>query len=70
MPKNTASLIANIGLSETFLIKLPEVLKTAQISRSAWLEGVKKGRFPAPVRLSARVVRWKKTDIEDFLRGL
>lgn len=52
------------------LIKLPEVLKIFSISRSAWLAGVKAGRFPPPVHLSDRIVRWKKTDIDSYLATL
>lgn len=33
------------------------------VSRSTWWAGVKTGRFPAPVRLGARAVAWRASDI-------
>lgn len=38
------------------------------ISRSFFLDGVKKGRFPKPVKLSARVSVWRRSEIEDVIR--
>lgn len=33
------------------------------VSRGTWLAGVKDGRYPAPVKLSARVVVWRAREI-------
>jgi len=52
------------------LLLLPEVLDRVPMSRSGWLQGVKEGRFPAPVRLSARRVAWKQSHITAFINGL
>ncbi len=37
------------------------------VSRTTWLEGVKSGIYPKPVRLSARCVAWKVGDIKALL---
>jgi prophage regulatory protein len=34
------------------------------VSRSAWWLGVKQGRFPKPLKLSARITVWKMSDIQ------
>ena len=52
------------------LIRLPIVLDRVPMSRSGWLQGVKDGRYPAPVRLSPRRVAWKESDITAFINGL
>lgn len=52
------------------LIRLPIVLDRVPMSRSGWLQGVKEGRYPAPVRLSPRRVAWKESDITAFINGL
>ena len=52
------------------LIRLPEVLDLVTMSRSGWLQGVKDGRYPAPVRLSPRRVDWRESDINEFINGL
>lgn len=52
------------------LWKLPLVLKAFPVSRSAWLAGVKAGRYPAPVRLSPRSVAWRSEDIRALVAAL
>jgi predicted DNA-binding transcriptional regulator AlpA len=50
------------------LLTLSEVLSTFPVSRSLWYRGVHEGRYPRPVRLSARRVAWRRTDIENLSR--
>lgn len=52
------------------LMKLPQVLAHMQVSRSSWLEGVRTGRYPAPVRLSERRVAWRISDLKAFIDSL
>lgn len=52
------------------LWKLPTVLTEFPVSRSAWLAGVKAGRYPPPVRLSARSVAWRASDIRSLIEAL
>jgi hypothetical protein len=33
------------------------------VSRTTWYQGVKDGRFPKPVKLSARIAAWRVEDI-------
>jgi phage/plasmid primase-like uncharacterized protein len=40
------------------------------VSRSYWLAGVKSGRFPKPVRLSARAIAWRSVDIQALLDSM
>lgn len=40
------------------------------VSRSAWYQGIAKGIYPAPVRLSERSVAWRESDILDLLERL
>jgi prophage regulatory protein len=56
--------------SNLALMKLPQVLAHMQVSRSGWLEGVRTGRYPAPVRLSPRRVAWRVSDIQAFIDSL
>jgi prophage regulatory protein len=52
---------------EIALWRLPTVLAHIPISRSHWWAGVASGRFPAPVRLSARCLAWKSADIRALI---
>jgi len=39
------------------------------VSRSTWWEGVRTGRFPAPIKLGPRTTVWKAADIRAFVAG-
>ena len=52
------------------LWRLPVVLSNFPISRVHWWHGVKTGRYPAPVRLSARCVAWRAADIRLLISSL
>jgi prophage regulatory protein len=52
------------------LWRLPTVLAHIPISRSGWWQGVKTGRYPAPVKLSTRCVAWRSADIRALIASL
>jgi len=52
------------------LLPLLVVLNRLSLSRSTWLSGVKKGIYPAPVRLSPRRIAWRPADIQSFIDRL
>lgn len=52
------------------LLRLPDVLALIPLSRTTFLEGAAKGIYPAPVRLGARCVAWRVSDIQAFLANL
>lgn len=60
----------SIGSRGGSLWKLPTVLAEVPVSRSAWLAGVKAGRYPAPVRLSVRSVAWRAEDVRALIASL
>lgn len=51
-------------------LRLPDVLALIPVSRSAWWAGVKEGRFPPPVKLSARTTAWRRDDIQALIARL
>ena len=67
-------------LQETGFIKLPAIIGNPKseppiqplipISRTSWLDGVKSGKFPKPVKLGARSVAWKAEDIRALVERL
>jgi prophage regulatory protein len=62
-------------LPETGFLRLSQIIgdpKRGQppiipIGHSAWWSGVKSGRFPQPVKLSARITAWRVDDIRALL---
>ena len=49
------------------LIRLPEVLKLFPVGKSTWWQGVKDGKYPAPVKLSTRCTAWRVDDIHTLI---
>ena len=45
------------------LLRLPAVMAIVGLQKSSIYEGVKKGTFPAPVKLSRRAVCWPESHI-------
>ena len=55
--------------NESFL-RLPQVLVIIPISKSAWWQGCKDGRYPKPIKLGPRTTVWRSADISALVRGL
>lgn len=49
------------------LLRLPSTMERTGLGKSSIYAGVKAGTFPAPVRLSARAVAWRETDIDRWI---
>ena len=45
------------------LLRLPEVERLTGLARSTIYSGVKARTFPSPVKLSARAIAWKESDV-------
>ena len=54
-------------LPQTGFVRLPTVLRFFPVSRSAWWQGIKDGRYPAAVKLGPRTTAWKVDDIRALL---
>jgi predicted DNA-binding transcriptional regulator AlpA len=60
-------------LKEGGLLRVSDIVNTKKkpgllpIGRSTWLDGVKKGRFPQPVRLGLRTPCWRAEDIQALI---
>ena len=39
------------------------------VGKSTWWEGVKSGRFPAPIKLGPRITVWRVEDIRALIEG-
>jgi len=51
-------------------VRLPAVLASIPISRSSFYDGIKKGIYPSPVKLSVRTSAWKVEDIRLLIENL
>ena len=51
-------------------LRLPQILAIFPISKSSWWEGCKSGRYPKPVKLSARTTAWRAEDIAELVKRL
>jgi prophage regulatory protein len=58
------------SLPDTGFVRLPQVLRVIPLGKTSWWQGVKTGRFPKPVKLSARCTAWRAEDIRDLIQRL
>ena len=70
MQTNKSAAAPHFELADAALWRLPTVLAHYPVSRAHWLAGVRDGRFPAPVRLSARCVAWRASDVLSLISSL
>jgi predicted DNA-binding transcriptional regulator AlpA len=59
-------------LPKELLLTVEEVLRylPVRISRRAWLEGARNGRYPAAVRINRKTLRWLAGDIQQYVASL
>jgi len=51
-------------------LRLAQILEVIPVGKSCWWAGVKSGRFPKPLKLSARCTAWKAEDIRILINQL
>lgn len=51
------------SLPEAGFLRIHHILRLIPVGRSTWWAGVKRGVYPAPVRLGVRCTAWKCEDI-------
>lgn len=45
----------------------PPIPPIIPVGKSSWWEGVKSGRYPAPVKLGPRMTAWRVESIRDLI---
>jgi prophage regulatory protein len=55
---------------EIGFVRLTQILAVIPICKSSWWAGVKSGRYPKSVKLSARCTVWKAEDIRSLIKEL
>ena len=51
-------------------LRLSQVIALIPISKSAWWEGCRTGRYPKPVKLGPRTTVWRVEDIKAFIESV
>ncbi len=54
-------------LPQEGFVRLPQVLHVLGIGKTSFWEGIKTGRFPAPVKLGPRTAVWRVEDIRNLI---
>ncbi len=60
---NTANQNQHVITQSNKLLRVKGVLQILPVSRSHFLQGVKDGLYPKPIKLSQRVTCWRESDI-------
>ena len=59
-----------VMVPETGFLRLSEVLRLVPVGKTVWWEGVRVGKYPAGVKLSARRTAWRAEDIKELIEKL
>jgi predicted DNA-binding transcriptional regulator AlpA len=54
-------------------LRLPQIVAPHgcfPVSRSTWWEGIRQGKYPAPVKLAPRVSAWRIRDIRKLIEDV
>ena len=51
-------------------LRLPQILEIIPVSKSAWWQGCKDGRFPKPVKLGPKATAWRAEDIAALIERI
>ncbi len=72
--------MASNALPETGFVRLSQIIGNSKasppippiipVSRTSWLDGVKSGKYPKPVRLGPRTVAWPVESIRALLESI
>ena len=54
-------------LPTTGFVRLPGVLAVYPVSRSAWWQGIKDGKYPRGVKLGPKTTAWRAEDIRALI---
>ena len=57
-------------LSGIGFLRLPQILEIIPVSKSAWWQGCKDGRFPKPVKLGPKTTAWRAEDIAALIERI
>lgn len=57
-------------LPATGFVRLPEILALFPVSETVWWAGVRDGRYPKGVKLSARCTAWRAEDIRALIENI
>lgn len=51
------------------ILKLPDVINICRLSKTSIYDAIKKGEFPAQVKLSIRSSGWLRSEIDQWLES-
>lgn len=54
----------------TGFMRLPQILQLIPISKSAWWQRCREGRFPKPVKLGPKTTAWRVEDIAALIEWI
>ena len=57
-------------LPQEGFVRLPQVLHVLGIGKTTFWEGIKTGRFPAPIKLGPRTAVWRVEDIRGLISSI
>lgn len=57
-------------MSNTRLLRISEVLEVTGLRRSTLYSQIRRGEFPAPVKIGPRASAWRLDEVQDWIESL
>lgn len=59
-----------VDLPAIGFVRLPQILRVFPVARTTFLDGVKQGLYPKPVKIGVKATAWKVEDIRALIAKL
>ena len=66
----SANVAMHSTVAATGFLRLHQILEVIPVGKTSWWKGVRTGRFPKPVKLSARCTAWRAEDIQELMKSM
>lgn len=57
------------NIPATGFLRLPQIMELFPISKSAWWQGCRTGRYPKPVKIGPRTTVWRAEEVRAFIES-
>lgn len=70
MTTTTPSATTPTPIKPERILRIPTILERLPVSYAHWKHGVKTGKYPAAIQLTARTVGWRESDIDALIASM
>ena len=62
--------LISLPLPQEGFVRLPQVLHVLGIGKTTFWDGIRKGHYPAPIKIGSKIAAWRVQDIRALINQL